>query len=219
MNGIERITEKIVSDAKAEAQALLDAAYAEFDDTISSANARAGAVAAAYGERLEKQRADAAARADSAGDLEKRNASLAARANLVERAFNEAHKRVLELPENEYYAFLETLLAKTAKERAAEDLSHESGNDEYDEFDKYELLMNEKDRTAFGERLVGSLSGKIGKKELVLSEETVEIDGGFILKWSRVDLNCSVSQLIRAARDRLEREVCAILYPQKDNED
>lgn len=212
MNGIDKITEKIISDAREKAQKALDAAYAERDELISSANARARAVTSAYDERLEKQRSDAEMRAESANEQEKRNASLVARANLIERAFTEAHRRLSDMRGEEYFDFLTKLLAGTVKEREAADAAIDAGTDEYDEFDRYELMLNSRDRAEFGERLVAFAGGKIGSKELALSDENADIDGGFILHWGRVYLNCSLAGLIRTARDTMEREVCDILY-------
>lgn len=213
MNGIEKITEKIVADARADAQKVMDAAYAESDEILSSATARARAVSALYDERLAKQREDADARANSASDTERRNANLAARANLIDRAFNEAHERLKSMSEDEYYAFLEKLLKSMLSDRVECDRSNAESNDEYDEIDAYELYLNSADRERFGEKLVAAAKDVTDK--ITLSKGSAEIDGGLVLRCGLIFLNASFDTLIAMARDKYEREVCDILYPSK----
>ena len=213
MNGIEKITERIIADARADAERIIAEAEAEAEEIKSSGRSRAAAVSRSEAERAEKLRAELSARAESASAAERRSASLNARARLIDRAFAEAKNRILSLPEKEYGGFLEKLLAGSAAERAASDAANEAGTDEYDEFDRYELLLNARDRELYGKKLVESVGGRIGEKELVLSDETCDVDGGFMLRWGRIVLNCSVSGLVARSRDLYEREVCDLLYP------
>lgn len=216
MNGIEKITEKILADARADAQAVTDAARVDADDIRRASSVRVDAIRRSYEIRVEELRRDLASRAESASAAERRNASLNARARLIDRAFDEARERILLLGEDEYYAFLEGLLGKVIEERTKCDAQNEAGTDEYDEFDAYELSLNTKDLKKYGKRLIDAFKGKAGSKKLVLSDQPCQIDGGFMLRWGQVDMNCSVSGLISRSRDVCERGVCEILYPRRN---
>ena len=213
MNGIEKITDKIIADARTDAQAVIDEARREAEEIGASAEARAEAIAKTYSARADELRADLESRTESASASERRNASLNARARLVDRVFNEARDRILAMDGEEYYAFLEGLLGRVIADRATCDAANEAGTDEYDEFDRYELSLNERDAEKYGQRLVKAFGGKAGEKKLVLSGEKAPIDGGFMLRWGQVDMNCSISGLIARSRDNCERGVCDILYP------
>ena len=54
-------------------------------------------------------------------------------------------------------------------------------------------------------------AGKPGK--LTLGSETRPIPGGFILSCGDVELNCAFDTLVRLQREKLEKEVAAILFP------
>ena len=54
-------------------------------------------------------------------------------------------------------------------------------------------------------------AGKPGK--LTLSAEPRSIPGGFILSHGDVELNCAFDTLVRLQREKLEKEVAAILFP------
>ena len=219
MNGIEKITEKILGDAYVAAAETLNAADSEAGDLIAAAESRADAIRRTYDSRCADLNAELSSRAESVSESEFRNAELIARAKLVDRVFNEAKERLLSLDEKGYYTFLSKLLKNVAAERAEADKAIAAGNDEYDDFDGYELQLNPADRARFGDKLIDSLKGKIGKKPISVSDKDCDIDGGFILRWGQVDVNCSISRLIEGARDAHERDVCAILYPTKDEKD
>ena len=61
---------------------------------------------------------------------------------------------------------------------------------------------------------------RIGAKKagmLKLSEQSADIDGGLILRFGRVELNCSLSTVLQDLRREMEGRIAAILFPQKDN--
>jgi V/A-type H+-transporting ATPase subunit E len=47
---------------------------------------------------------------------------------------------------------------------------------------------------------------------LIISENTVTIDGGFILKYGDVEENCSFDALFSSAKEELSDRVNAILF-------
>ena len=214
-NGIEKITEKILADARKYADAKIAAANAEAEDIIASAQMRAESISDSYRRRISAIDAESKARAASAEEFEMRNAGLAVRAEMIGRVFSAAHDRLLAMPDDRYLGFLEKLLSGAMKERENSESAKTETLDDYDEFDKYELLLNARDRERFGEKLTEFACKASGDKPVVLSGEVADIDGGFLLRWGAVDLNCSFSQLVSRAREDMERDVCEILYPLK----
>ena len=96
MNGIEKITARIQEDSQKEIDAILAEARAKADEI--TARARADAQAAgdevmAQGRRAAAERED---RMASTAQMECRKAVLAAKQEVIEEAFRQAHKRLLE---------------------------------------------------------------------------------------------------------------------------
>ena len=194
MNGIEKITARIAEDGKAENDALLAQARAQAAEIAARYQAEAKAAA---DEVLEQGRRNAEARArhlDSTAQMECRKAVLAAKQDVIEEAFQAAHKKLLDLPQAEYVTFLAGLAAKasvTGKEK---------------------LIFSANDRAQVGKDVVTAANGKLTAGALTLAEETRPMDGGFILSDGAVEVNCTFDTLIRLQRGALAGEVAKVLF-------
>lgn len=194
MNGIEKITARIAEDGKAENDALLAQARAQAAEIAAKYQAEAKAAA---DEILEHGRKSAEARArhlDSTAQMECRKAVLAAKQDVIEEAFQAAHKKLLDLPQAEYVAFLAGLAAQasvTGKEK---------------------LIFSADDRAQVGKDVVAAANKKLPAGALTLAEETRPMDGGFILSDGAVEVNCTFDTLIRLQRGALAGEVAKALF-------
>lgn len=194
MNGIEKITARIAEDGKAENDALLAQARAQAAEIAAKYQAEAKAAA---DDILAQGRKNAEARArhlDSTAQMECRKAVLAAKQDVIEEAFQAAHKKLLDLPQAEYVTFLAGLAAKasvTGKEK---------------------LIFSADDRAQVGKDVVAAANKKLAAGELTLAEETRPMDGGFILSDGAVEVNCTFDTLIRLQRGALAGEVAKALF-------
>ena len=194
MNGIEKITARIAEDGKAENDALLAQARAQAAEIAAKYQAEAKAAA---DDILAQGRRNAEARArhlDSTAQMECRKAVLAAKQDVIEEAFQAAHKKLLDLPQAEYVTFLAGLAAKasvTGKEK---------------------LIFSADDRAQVGKDVVAAANKKLAAGALTLAEETRPMDGGFILSDGAVEVNCTFDTLIRLQRGALAGEVAKALF-------
>lgn len=174
---------QIVSESRAEADALLDAAR----EKVAAEKARLEAKA--------QQRADEERnRIITLARLGARRELLSEKQRLIDRVFDETRKKVLSMGRDEYRAFISTVLKEAL----------EPGD--------YEVLVGEgEDRIdqAFLDQAAREAGGQ-GK--LTLTGERRAISGGLILRRGRIETNCSLDTIIRDARERLETEVAAILF-------
>lgn len=78
------------------------------------------------------------------------------------------------------------------------------------------MILNDKDRSGMGEEILKSANDRLASpgeaKRLRLSEETREIEGGFVLKAGRVEVDNSFEALIDGRREELEDMVAEILF-------
>ena len=195
MNGIEKITARIQQDGQKEIDAVLAEARAQAAELTAKYQAEAKAAA---DEVLSQGRAAAQARAghlDSMAQMECRKAVLAAKQDVIEEAFQAAHKKLLNLPTEQYVALLAGLAAKasvTGKEK---------------------LIFSPGHRAQVGKAVVVAANEKLGPSAaLTLSEESRPMDGGFILSDGAVEVNCTFDTLIRLQRGALAGEVAKVLF-------
>lgn len=195
MTGIE----KIIAHLEADAQADMDVINAE-------AKAQCEAIAAEFGEKAKaeydlrmKEGVKASAvreeRLNSTADMEQRKSILAFKQEMVSEVFADAVKSIVNLPENEYVAFLAALAAKAAT------------------YGTEELIFNEKDAKAVGEKVAKAANALLGAKgKLTVAAETRPIVGGLVLKQGDIEVNCAVDTLVQLRRSDLASQVAEILF-------
>ena len=228
MDGIEKITARIQSDAAAELQQLRQ----QTDEQVKAIETQAQLQAEkeqdeilargrkAADERLERRK--------SAAQMERIKLELAAKQEVVSEAFEKTLEKLCNLPDEDYIKLLTALILKAVS----------TGREQ--------VIFSQRDRNRIGKQVVvaanealvkdvvpelpealsnskvGSFLGKVvnstaaqitGTGLLSLSEETRPIQGGFILVDGPVETNCSFETLLRLKREGLEKETAQLLFP------
>lgn len=194
MNGIEKITGRIRADAQAEADAILAAARKEAGETEASFRRQAEGERALLLAKAEKAAAEREERLVSAAQMEGRKTILAARQEMVEKAFDTALERLCSMPEDQYVRVLVGLVQKASS----------TGSEE--------VLFSPADRKRVGKAVVEGANAT--GKHLTLSGETRPIRGGFILRDGSVEVNCAFETLIRLEKGRSAAQAAKILFPE-----
>lgn len=229
MNGIEKITARIETDAKAEAAEILreaeEKAAAIREQYKAQAQAEAKAAEAAGKEAARRQ----AERLESAAQMEAKKRLLAAKQACLNEAFEKAQEKLLALDEGEYAQ----LLAKTAVQASR------TG--------KEEIVLNARDRERVGPQVAAwantllaeaaapkaaGKAGKVGGKAgavlsavvtganallqgtamLTLAQDTREMAGGLMLRDGNVEVNCAFETQLRVLREEMAAQVAEILF-------
>lgn len=228
MDGIEKITARIQSDAAAELQQLRQ----QTDEQVKTIETQAQLQAEkerdeilARGRKAADERLE---RLKSAAQMERRKLELAAKQEVVSEAFEKTLEKLCNLPDEDYIKLLTALILKAVS----------TGREQ--------VIFSQRDRNRIGKQVVvatnealvknvvpelpealsnskvGSFLGKVvnstaaqitGTGLLSLSEETRPIQGGFILVDGPVETNCSFETLIRLKREGLEKETAQLLFP------
>lgn len=227
MNGIEKITARIQQDSQQEIDAILNEARAQAARITEKARAEAQAVGdevVAQGRKAAAERED---RMASTAQMECRKATLAAKQEVIEEAFQLAHKQLLALPTDQYIALLADLAVR-ASTTGREKLIF-SPTDRAQLGKAVVMAANEKLAKAVAPKLpdevagsrAGALLDKVvtgasavlnGTGMLTLAEESRPMDGGFILSDGAVEVNCTFDTLIRLQRGALAGEVAKVLF-------
>ena len=200
MEGIEKITARIIADAEREIAEI----QRENEEKIAALTAEAQSAAEqeslellSRGRRAAEERRE---RLSSSAAVECRKLELAAKQELLEETFAAAVERLCRLPREEYLALIASLAAEAA----------EGGE---------EMILSPRDAEEFGAEAVllsNTALRAAGKRGgLTFSAERRPITGGFILSHGDVELNCTFETLVRLQREKLEKEAADILFPKQ----
>ena len=198
MNGIEKLTERIAADTDRERQSILAGGKAQAAEIRASYEALAESE---YAESVAKGKQDAAERIERMGNvaqLEARKLRLSAKQEMLEKAFDLAIKKLLNMPEAEYV----DLLSKLAVEGSV------TGREA--------LILSVADRPRFGKKVVISANEKLEKAgktaELTLAEESREFTGGLYIQDGKVETNCTFPTIVRMLKEQMSGQVAQILF-------
>lgn len=219
MNGIEKITERIIAEAKAAEAAALADAKQKADGILAEGEREA--------EEIRDRIVDRAARegestfpAPNDAAMTRRNTDLAVRGEMIDEAFAQAFAQIRALPAEEYLSLLCRFLGDALLEQlAAAAESRALHGDEVEDVAVYEVLLNDVDRRTLGQSLIDETRRQlIGRADpaalakLTLSGKTVNITGGVILRYGDVESNCSFETVFAQVRADREAEVGRILF-------
>lgn len=223
MNGLKNMTDRILADAREEAEAILAAAEADCQAISETYAARADAIRERLSLEAEAKGADMVAQAKSRAAMQKRNLLLQQQSDLLDGVFDGAREWVLSRPVEQYADVLGGLLSAALFEWVETQSRNRSLYGEEDEDEDadapFEVILCKKDRDAVGDTVIAiarkKLAGKLPEadlKMLSLSKDTRPMDGGVILRKGALEMNCSFGTVFAQLRRELEGEVGRVLF-------
>ena len=196
MNGIDRITNRIEADAQAEIERILGEAREEAERILAQGHAQAEAEKAELTTRNKRIAAEREERLVSMAQMEARQVSLAAKQEMVEKAYALALEKLCAMPDDRYTQVVAALLVQAAPDGRGE------------------VIFAPEDAKRIGEAAVAQ-ANKTLNGTLILSEEVRPIRGGFILKNGNVEVNGSFETLVRLQRAQTAGAVAKTLFPEE----
>ena len=194
MNGIEKITGRIASDAAQEIESIQAEARRQAEEITARYAEQAKRESQELLERGRRSAEERVERLASVAQLEARKPELAAKQEMLSKAYDKALEQLLNLPDQEYTALLADLAVKASS----------TGQEA--------VILSQKDRTRFGKQVVTLANEKRKDGRLTLSGETRSIQGGLVLSDGDVEVNCTFETLVRLQRGELDREISKLLF-------
>ena len=192
----EQVVEKILADAKVEAEKIKseaqekeNAEQAKLDEQLSDYKKQTDIIAQKAGED-KKAHLLAAARMDIAKDY------LAEKRKILDEVFAQARQKLQNLPDGEYCKLMTKLMLKAV----------ETGDEE--------VIIDKKEKR-IDQKFIKNINRELGpgyKGNLRLSGEKQNLGGGFILKRGKIKNNVSLEVLLNQARKELEIELAKKLF-------
>lgn len=197
MTGLEKILKAIEAEASANAEAIVRQAELEADEIMAKAKSEAEKKFAEIAEKSDADVKDIISRAESAAALQEKKLILDAKQQIISNTIANAKSALANLPDSEYVKIILQMVKKYAHNKSGEIL--------FTDADKKRLPANI-------ETLIQTTLAEKTGVELKISEQSVIIDGGFILKYGDIEENCSFDALFSAAKDDLQDKVNTILF-------
>lgn len=196
--GVEQIKNKIMADSKVLCEKIIRDAEREAGNIIEKAEKEAFQKVSIMIEKAKEEAARIGERMKAVAQLEERKRELKGCQNALDQAFKLSLERIASMPDDRYASFIEKVLLKAVSEG------------------KGEIVFNQRDKERLGKKFVSEINKKLkssGKNsEIVLSGDTLNSRGGFVLKYGDMEVNCTLETIMNMARPALELDVAAILF-------
>lgn len=222
MTGLEKIITRILEEAESEAAKITSAAEDKGKSILKDYADKAEIECQRINSDSVEKCEGIISRAKSSAAIAKRNELLRVQGETVDKAFDMAMKEIINYPREKYCDMLIMLLTDALTSYIDTSRKNYELYGESDDVEKYEVLLNRKDYDAYSGELIEGLRkrviGRIDSSELdkvVVSNETVNINGGLILRCGNIECNSSLSKLFAANRPLIEGKISKIISGSK----
>lgn len=196
MSGLDKMKARILEVAQSTAREIIEKAKADADAAVQAAEESAEAEAAEILARARRDAADYGMRVDSSMDMQRKQALLAAKQEVIGGVLKAAYDAVMDLDDEKYFEMLEKLLEKNTLPEAGE------------------IRFSAKDLgrmpAGFPDRIKNIAASKGGS--LTVSEKPEKMDGGFLLVYGGIEENCTISAVFASKREELSDKVNRMLF-------
>ena len=193
--GAEEILARILDNARQAGEKLLAEAKKKADQILADAAVQADETRRKTADAYAVKAEAALHAARSAAELETRNRLLKERRSILDETLEKTVLHLQALPDAAYFEALLPVAAHSAQPGDGV------------------LLLNDKDLRRLPADFERRLNEALEQvKRLTVSQQTAAIDGGFLLQYQDIEMNCSFSALLDARREELEDLVNRILF-------
>lgn len=196
MTGLEKITDRILAEARAQADEIRGQAEGEAGAVLREAEESLLRLREEAKEREALVKKELEARARSSASLKKRQLILAAKQDMIREQLEKAHQSLLEMGAEEYFSFIEQMVRQSALPKEGE------------------IRFSERDLKrlpdGFDKRLNQAAAERGGS--LKIGSEPAHVDGGFLLDYGGIEENCSFQALLTARRDECSDQIQKLLF-------
>lgn len=198
MANISNLTSKILKDAEARKESILQAANAEKAEILEKKSKEAKVLEAEMTEKAEREAQTSKERVISGAELKSRNKKLAAKQVIINEVFEKSVDALCALSDNEYTDFIKNTI-----------INLDIDGDE-------SLILNEQGKKLLNDTVLKEINDGLvskGKKgEIKITNEVGNFKGGFILEKGGIEINNTFEALVSSLKEELEFEVAKVLF-------
>ncbi|MCI9031546.1 MAG: hypothetical protein HFK09_03370 [Clostridia bacterium] len=192
MEGKDAIINSIIAAAESKARAIVDDAIAEKDALLETTRNRLKDRETEALAKAEKEAQKTVERKVTLANLDRRKLVLKAKQALIDKVYDAAIVKTLNMTDNVYREFIGGLVARYAD-------------------DGDEIMVSERDIRRLPYDWATKLGESIGK-DLSLSSKHHTLRGGVVLVGYKCDKNLTLDTLVKQIRPETESEICEKLF-------
>lgn len=195
MTGLEKITEKILSDSQKNCEKILEDGAQKVKEIISDAKTEADRCFSQIIKEAEKKADRKIAIAKSSAESITRNRYLEIRNAIINDVISAAYEKIERLSDEDYFELIKKLCYKNLQ--AGECVMHMNGADLFRMPASFEDEIN---------------SVVFEKGAVHISKDAIDIENGFILKYDGFEINCTLKAVFDDCMDDLKFTVSKALF-------
>lgn len=190
MTGLDKIIDEIKQEAKKASDEALARTQSEVNEILANAKKERDERFAELQQETNQEVELLQNRGEAAANLLKKKMLLEAKQQIIQEMMEGAKQSILNLPDKEYFDTLLHMVKRYA-------LLKESM-----------ILLSKRDLDRVPDAFVSALK----EQNIVISTDTRNIDGGFILVYGEVEENCSLEALFAASKESLQDQITTIIF-------
>ena len=190
MTAKEQILQGITAKAEQKKEEIISEAKLKAEENFNDAIAKAREEAQKIIAAAQKKADTVIENADSSAALIKRNESLKFKSKSISEVLNNVKLKLNSLNDKEYFDLLLSLAEKNALDGSGI------------------IYLNKKDLS----RETSDFKAQISKLNLTLSDSPRDMEGGFMLQYGDIIINCAFEALINEKREKLTDDINKTLF-------
>lgn len=196
MSGLERIIEKIQDDNKKACEEIIEKAKAQANGIIDEAKAGAQkeekSMISEAKALAERELRLAASRAEH----QHKKGILTAKTEIISEIISEAVQALKSMPDEQYFQAVKSLVKQYAREG------------------KGEVRLSLKDQARLPQGFEAELNRVLEGtgRSVVISKEPISTEGGFVIRYDKIEQNCSFDSLLEASLDKIKDSLYRELF-------
>lgn len=220
LNGLQKITDKILALAQEESDCILQEAQERAAQIAADYAAKAESIRQDYEERTQAAAVQLVSDAKAASAEQKEKMMTDIRRETVDALFAQTLEQMRSLKSEQYVNLMVGLLCGVLWEQfRGRNGGTDAENAENPSLPVYEVMMNPRERAAYGEDIIRGacerLRSKVGEDKLSclkLSKRTVRIESGFVLLCNGKEIDCSLETVFKDIQQELGEAVLQTLF-------
>lgn len=195
MTGLEKITEKIISEAQKDCDRIIDNASLKAKEVLTDARSRANELSDEIILKAEQEAERRVSVAKSTAETITRNRYLEIRNAILNDIISAAYLKVDKLSDEEYFDLIKKICIKNIQQGECV------------------MYFNSYDLGRLPENFEDEINSEVYETAAVhISDKSVYIENGFILKYDGFEVNCALRAVFDEAMDRLKDALNSILF-------
>lgn len=195
MSNINNLTSKIIKDAEDEKEIIIQTAEKEKNKILSTKQVEASTAEKIIIEKAEREAVSRKERIISSAKLQARNEKLQAMQEVIREIFESSIETLCNLSEDEFKVFVTESILNS------------------DIVGEQNIILNDSSKKIINKTFLAGINKELGSKaNVILSEETRNFKGGFILEKDGIEINNTFEALVNSLKDDLSIDVAIMLF-------